>query len=403
MKIGILTYHSAYNFGANLQVYSTVEYLKNNGFDPIIINWIPEDMAARSSIFVSGIQINAHDEFRKRFLPCTDICRTDADIIKVIKNENIKGIIIGSDAVLQHQPFLSRIYLSKKGITLKNKTGSDGIFPNPFWGSFIPYFEEIFPVLVMSVSSQNTDFKYIRGRLRKQMNISLHRFSSITVRDLWTKRMVKYLTYGTIDPPITPDPVFAYNQNVKDQYSKEEILNRFNLSDNYLLLSFRSRIISIEWMKSFQTIAEKNNFNCVALTTPGGIPWETPFRKIEPPLSPNEWYSLIKHSAGFIGEQMHPIIIALHNSVPFYSFDYYGIVSFKYFVNEKCSKIYNLLSSAGFLKNRVNMLGKGSRCPSPEEVFLQINNFDSAKCNLFSINQLDKYNSMMKTISKFLI
>ena len=43
MKIGILTYHSVYNFGANLQVLSTVGYLKNNGFEPIVINWIPED------------------------------------------------------------------------------------------------------------------------------------------------------------------------------------------------------------------------------------------------------------------------------------------------------------------------------------------------------------------------
>ena len=156
-------------------------------------------------------------------------------------------------------------------------------------------------------------------------------------------------------------------------------------------------------MKSFQTIAEKNGFQCVALTTPGGIPWKTPFPKIEPPVSPQEWYGLIKHSSGLIGEQMHPIIIALHNVVPFYSFDYYGIVRFKYIVNEKSSKIYNLLSSAGFLQNRVHMLGKGSKCPSPEEVFLQINNFDYAKCNLFSINQLDKYNNMMRDISKFLI
>ena len=44
MKIGILAYHSACNFGATLQLLSTYSYLKNNGHDPLVINWVPEDL-----------------------------------------------------------------------------------------------------------------------------------------------------------------------------------------------------------------------------------------------------------------------------------------------------------------------------------------------------------------------
>lgn len=401
MKIGILTYHSVYNFGANLQVYSTVGYLKNNGFEPIVINWIPEDLEARYNRTIPLIQADAHKKFIKNYLPCSDICRTESDIVKVIENQNIRGIIIGSDAILQHKTLFSRIHLKKKGIIIDPKPETDVLFPNPFWGSFIPYLERNIPVVIMSASSQNTNFKYIRGNFKKGMNVFLNQFRAITVRDDWTRRMVIYLTNGIIIPSITPDPVFAYNQNIKDQYSKNEILKKFNLPENYLLLSLRSQnCVTKNWLDSFKLITEKNNLLCVVLPMPDGIKFDHPFSSvIELPLSPDEWYGLIRYSSGFIGENMHPLIVALHNEVPFYSFDSYGIIRYKFFVNEKSSKIYDILSRAGFLKNRISVLGKGYKCPSPEEVFCRITDFDFSKYHLFSINQQNSYNIMMKSIT----
>lgn len=43
MKIGILTYHAACNFGAFLQLLSTVEHVRKRGLEPLVINWIPKD------------------------------------------------------------------------------------------------------------------------------------------------------------------------------------------------------------------------------------------------------------------------------------------------------------------------------------------------------------------------
>lgn len=45
MKIGLLAYHAACNFGAFLQLLSTVEYIKKQGDEPIVINWIPKDFS----------------------------------------------------------------------------------------------------------------------------------------------------------------------------------------------------------------------------------------------------------------------------------------------------------------------------------------------------------------------
>ena len=38
MKIGIVTFHSAHNYGAVLQAWSLQEYLKGQGHQPEIVN-----------------------------------------------------------------------------------------------------------------------------------------------------------------------------------------------------------------------------------------------------------------------------------------------------------------------------------------------------------------------------
>jgi len=404
MKIGILTYHSVYNFGANLQALSTVGYLRNNGFEPLIINWIPLDLEASYDHNIPTIQADAHKSFVQKYLPCTTICRDEREIVEVIERYNIKGIIIGSDVVLQHYTILSRIHLGRKGMKIKPKPKSDVMFPNPFWGSFIPYLKEKIPVVIMSASSQNTEFKFIHGSLRNKMNLFLKQFQSITVRDVWTRNMVKHISHGSINSNITPDPVFAYNQNVIEQLTKEEILKKFKLQEKYLLFSFSdTKVVSKEWLITFQTLAEINNLQCVALTMPEGLNFDPPFNTtIEVPLCPKEWYALIKYSSGYIGEKMHPIVIALHNVVPFFSFDLYGIVKFKFIVDDKSSKIFDILSQADFLENRVSILRNSAKRPTPEYVLSQLNNFDFEKCRTFSNNQLGEYNKMMKAITNSL-
>jgi hypothetical protein len=396
-KIGILTYHSASNFGANLQAYSTIEYFRNHGFDPILINWIPEDMKTKSGKTIPQVQANAHREFITEKLPMTRICHSDEEIIKILNEEQFAAIVIGSDALFFQKPFITRFHIKKSGILYDGRPPEQWRFPNPYWGSFIPLMDKPIPVLVMSVSSQNTAYTYIRGHKRRDMNRALKRFSFISVRDSWTQNMVRYLSRGKINPPITPDPVFGYNQNIKDQKSREQILKRFNITDKYLLISFRSYYaVTPEWLQKINSLAIKNNYQCIGLTMPDGIIYESPFdQNIEPPLSPEDWYSLIKYSSGYIGENMHPVIVALHNAVPFFSFDSYGIVKMKYFVNVKACKIHDILTQGGFLDHYINIKGRGYKIPDPQSVLQQIINFDYNKCKAFSSRQLDNYNAMM--------
>ena len=44
MKIGLLAYHSACNMGATLQLLSSYGYWQKVGHEPVVINWIPQDL-----------------------------------------------------------------------------------------------------------------------------------------------------------------------------------------------------------------------------------------------------------------------------------------------------------------------------------------------------------------------
>ena len=44
MKAGIITFNSAHNYGAVLQVYAMQEYLKSIGIDAEVINYRPKEI-----------------------------------------------------------------------------------------------------------------------------------------------------------------------------------------------------------------------------------------------------------------------------------------------------------------------------------------------------------------------
>ena len=44
MKVGILTFHRATNYGAILQAYALIQYLINQGYDARIVDYKPKGM-----------------------------------------------------------------------------------------------------------------------------------------------------------------------------------------------------------------------------------------------------------------------------------------------------------------------------------------------------------------------
>lgn len=401
MRIGILTFGSVPNFGANLQAYSTICFLRKRGYDPILIKWEPDDFSKRISR-IHNIQQNAHFDFARKYFPETTKCKTDEEICQIIIEYNIQAVIIGSDAVLQDFPLWARVRFPTRKIITIIKITSERLFPNAFWGSFINKLQHRIPVVIMSASSQNTRFRLIFGEKRKTMRKALKKLNHITVRDSWTKDMVEYLTDKTIQPNVTPDPVFAFNQNVSDFIpSMDELYKKHSLPEKYFLISFRTpKIISSIWLNEFKQEAIKKGYECVALPMPNGVNFKHNFRyEIKSPLSPLDWYSLIKNSSGYIGENMHPIIVALHNCVPIFSFDTYGnLKNFSLVCEEKSSKIFHILNEFGLTDYRCSANVRFFNPPQPLDIINKLLAFDNEKCKINSQNYYESYLNMMEEI-----
>lgn len=402
MRIGVLAYHSACNYGANLQVLSTIGYLRNKGYEPYVINYEAQDFI---DFYRKGTPLEVYDafeQFRNTYMPLTRHCSSAEDMAKVIQELDLQAIIIGSDAVAQHHTLWERLLFPTRKIISVQSMTSDRLFPNPFWGTFTDYLRERIPMALLSASSQDSNYKYFSSTLKKQMWERLQKFSYISVRDEWTKEMYNSISSGKLNVDVTPDPVFAFNQNCAEIIpTKGEILAKYNLPENYILLSFlNSRTVSLQWQHDFQLLAEQKSMACVALPFPQGMKFQHCLKyEIPSPLLPLDWYALIKYSQGYVGHNMHPIVVSLHNANPFFSFDNYGIKKFNGLWSDDCSsKIRHILSLAGLPENRISCLRRSFVAPVPDLVLERLMNIKKEKRMVFSIDYLKKYNIMMQEI-----
>lgn len=396
MKIGILTYHAACNFGANLQALSTLSYWRNCGHEPVFINWITKQLEERYRDTTPSVQFAEHDAFRNQYFPMTERCYTSSDIARVVEKEKIEAIVVGSDAVMQTHPFKSRLMKP----TMRHPIplyfpAKDVISPNPFWGSFYPKLKQPVPICFMSASSQNSPYQTLNWFEKRTQQKLLLQFSYISTRDDWTSKMVSYITDGRINPPVTPDPVFAFNYNVKSQPTEEEIRNKFNLPEKYSLVCFHKHCpVSQEWLVKLKNEQLARGVECVAFPFPQGIEFKHPFDyTVDLPLSPLDWYALIKYADSYIGDNMHPIVISLHNAVPCYSFDHYGLAH-----DETSSKIYHIMNRFGVLDNHIAFRFNYTE-PAVEHVLSCIDSFDKVRVAACADELLGEYLQMMTNIT----
>lgn len=402
MNIGILAYHSACNYGANLQVLSTIGYLKRKGYNPIVINYETDEFIHFYKRITPTEVYDAFYAFRHMHMPLSKHCHTVDTLAKVIEDSKLDAIIIGSDAVAQHHPLLSRLNFPTRTLFSITRMTSDRFFPNPFWGTFVGKLKKPIPMAILSASSQDSNYKLFAPSLKKEMWHQLQKFTYISARDEWTKEMYFAVSDGKLNVEITPDPVFAFNTNCSDLIpTKKEILEKYHLPENYLLMSFlNSQTVSLTWQEKFKSIANQHEISCVALPFPQGIKFQHCLDyEIPSPLMPLDWYALIKYSQGYIGHNMHPIVVSLHNTNPFFAFDNYGIKKFNgLYSNDYSSKIKHILSLAGVENNRVSCIRRSFIPPTPQFVLDNILKFNKKKVEHFSEAYFSRYETMMSDI-----
>ncbi|MBE0652886.1 MAG: polysaccharide pyruvyl transferase family protein, partial [Bacteroidales bacterium] len=311
MKVGILTYHYICNFGAQLQAYATVSGLKKLGFEPVVIDFVHTDlMTEYYGKEVSASQQEAHAQFVRDFLPITERCTTEAEITDVVDKHDIRNIIVGSDAV-----FL---------LTYPARRYSDTRYPSIYWMGWLNKCKNYPDIRVfgLSVSAMGTNFlrlpkSYIPG-LRK----SLDNFKAIYYRDQWTRWFLSY-RLGRHGLKRSPDPVLAFNALV-DKAVMDKV--SVPVSGKYVLYGISGRMGEKhhELLLEIKKRVNARGFQFIALPFPEGYYSALDDTRITEALSPLQWYALIKGASGYIGEKFHPVIISIHNEVPFFAIDRNG-------------------------------------------------------------------------------
>ena len=411
MRIGVLTYHCPPNFGAQLQAVSSVGFLRKAGHEVIVLDWYAKDLEEMYSRRIPLQQIQCHNQFAQLALPLSSKCQKEQDLIETVDSLNLDAIIAGSDALFKYIPQKKYRHFSKRKLKyILNYTplSCEQINGNPFFGSFLTKLRKRIPASTYAVSSQNCPFFSMTRSEKRFMKEALSNYRLISVRDDWTKQMVEYIT-GRKNVCIYPDPVFSFKQN---NYlpipSKNEIISKYNLNDNYLLLSFSDWYTSGEYIKAIALEAERKRLQPVALTMPEKLFAANIATQINLPLCPLDWYALIIHSKGFIGERMHPIVVCLHNAVPFFSFDEYGIKVRKSVFSKELvysptsSKTYSIVSEAGLLNNHYSYQS-GNDLPSAESVVAKLLSFDTKQCQDFATQKFREYERGMNNILNSLI
>lgn len=392
-KIGILTHCIADNYGANLQALSTGAYLSNHGFSPVFFNWNPYPHNSNS------IQVKLHETFLERMgFTVSQPCKTEADFLSVIDENELEYIIVGSDCVLTHKPKGFSYCLSRKGIE-RIIISEDYQFPNPFWLPFLDKRDGIKTAMI-SGSCGCSDLINASSTDRPEMNRMLSRFSYISVRDNYTRKSLvpilgKEKAYSI---PITPDPVFYFNKNFTNLPSREEIMAKYKLSDKYVVLSFYdSYRPSMKWLQELKKSLNSEGLIMLELPMPQNVEHTEADINVQLPLDTLDWYCLIKYSYGYVGNNMHPIIVAMHNAVPFFSINHHGKYYFpRYIQSVKHTKEYELLKRFNMLKYHIAQNMLFTTCP--REIVNTLIKFDKEHCRKCADILQSEYEIMMTNI-----
>lgn len=401
MRIGVITYFKVFNFGANLQAVSTYLYLKKQGHDPFFINYMLKESIETIEKKKNDLQCKIHLDFVNSIIKeQTPICQTADELLRIVNDYGLEGIIVGSDALLQHHPFISRLKKGRRKPFFIMPITSDRLFPNLCWGVGI---SNKIPMALMSVSSQNSEYNLFLSSTKRRMKKALEAFRYISVRDTWTQNMLQEIMNREF--PITPDPVFAFNQNAEELIpNKDTILNRFSLPEKYVLISLFSQALSLNVISDLKNKLNSMNVALGILPLPTGIhfDYDADF-VIKCPLSPIDWYALLKYSYAYIGSNMHPIVVCLHNAVPCFSIDNWGRIDFwGNKKNDGSSKVEHIMKAFGVGMNH-RLINK-SKCEiTADEIIKSIKDFPKSLVQNTASGYNEKYNIMMEHIIKSLI
>lgn len=285
MKIGILTFHWATNYGAVLQTYALQTYLESKGHEVFIINYKPQlfDHTLKNYIFSLQFLRHSHyvqelrkeksiDMFRKEKLHLTKRVFSYNEIPGVIKG--LDAIISGSDQVL-NPSFL----MNGEGRRVQTPVY---FLDFKFEGKKIAY----------AVSFGCTDYPASALPLAKKL---IHNFDIIGVRESSGIEIVKSL--GRNDAVKVPDPTLLLSDNVYYKLSeKSDISITANYTYCFFIRNIKERIQQLNDLQLNSKLVWNNDDGNYLI---------------------NDWLRKIRGARLVITDSFHCVVMCLKMHVPF--------------------------------------------------------------------------------------
>lgn len=216
MKIGILTFHRAYNYGAVLQCYALQEILKNKGYDVYVIDYKQPAIESNRKIFdfkyldrnkrhpgniiryllhipIAMMEHRRIDHFVKKYLRLTASCH-DYDI-----PTNFDAYIIGSDQLwnFDHTGGMDKVY----------------------WGNF--EHNKDAKLYTYAVSTKCSCIELLTGTQLKEV---IKRFSVISLREEDVREVLSTKVEKALRIDI--DPTLLANKNIWERMVNRAWKNR---------------------------------------------------------------------------------------------------------------------------------------------------------------------------------
>ena len=314
MRVGILTYHRAHNYGAFIQSYCLSSILKDSlKCDVEIIDYtskknvcfyrreIFRDKNLRSIIF----NFRKYTMFNKAIhkLPLSSQTLISDNIEKFVNyiQNKYDVIIVGSDEIW--------------------KIDSGRGFPNAYW---LPGVNSC--VKMSYAASSRTDIDLISDEQKYQIKQLLESFYYISVRDEATKKMID--TISNKSASLVCDPTMAYPFKFDINEGRRLLKEKFNVDATKRCLGVMVNNPGL----AEQIRRQSQGLELVSLF------YSYKGYKNNPNITPFEWVQIIGALDGLITTFFHGMCISINANRPFL------IIEQRHLKDDRYSKSYDLLS-----------------------------------------------------------
>ena len=328
MRIGILTFHCAHNYGAVLQCYATQEFLRSNGYIVEVIDYRPEYL------------LNPYKLFNTKHLFDINPIRTIKNIIKYIltfrlKYRRWKGF---NKFIYNYLNLSNRVYKRKIPSNYDIYIiGSDQIWNPQITNGFDPVFFGDFSFSKDSkryiAYAASMESKNLNTEEKNFYKNSLRHFDSISVREIDLHKLLEPLIENNIkhvlDPTLMVSPNLwnhfkSYNPNHKKYVVVYQVMtnkNTLRIANNIAKQIGAEVRILTAWLQ----IKTKNTFQDA---------------------TPEDFVNTIRNAACIITTSFHGTAFSVIFNRPFYTI----------MLNEGTdSRSTSLLKSLGLNDRLINM------------------------------------------------